>query len=105
MRVRVNPAELLQALNRINPSVGRYRSLREPIIRATAIGRQLHLEGTLDNAADIACVVEVSGECDIPLQAAIRVLGTHRKQPEIVIAAEPGSLWIERMRLPIKTGV
>lgn len=89
------------ALVRLKPRAGRYRSLREPVIQGHAQGKRLYLAGTLDNTSDLPCRVETPGNGLIPLKQALAVLGTYPKGALVRIEASEDLCIIDNLRIPV----
>ncbi len=97
MHATVDAQALRNALLRLKPRTGRFRSLREPAIEINAGGTAVVLVGTLDSGASITAVVHQAGSASIPLEAAIRLLSTYSKGASVMIRSEPGKVWFDKL--------
>lgn len=97
MKVNVDAIELKLALRRLQPA-RRYKSMQEGKVTATAGGSALVLTGTLDSSASVAATVLQAGMAAIPLDQAIRLLGTYRKGSTVTISMEADGLYFDKLR-------
>ncbi len=100
MKVAVDAIELKLALRRLQPA-RRYKSMQEDKVTATAGGTALVLTGTLDSSASVTATVLQAGTAAIPLEQAIRLLGTYRKASTITIRKEADGLYFDKLRFPV----
>lgn len=101
MHVIVNALALKHALKRLQPA-RRYKSMQEPTVMATAGGSALVLVGTLESSASVEAVVHNAGSAHIPLNMAIRLLGTYKKGSALTVRAEPDAVFFDNLRFTIR---
>lgn len=100
MQVTVDAQAFAAALKRLRPS-RKYQSMQEGLITATAGGSALVLMGTLDNSASLDAVVAQAGSTPLPLEAALRLMASYPKRSQVVIRAEAGSVWFDKLKMPV----
>lgn len=71
------------------------------MITATAGGNALILAGTLDSSASVEAIVTQAGTTQLPLEAALRLMATYPKRSQVVVRAEPGAVWFDKLRVPV----
>lgn len=97
MHAVVDASALKQALKGLQPR-GRYKSMQESSVTATAGGAALLLAGTLDSRGWVDAVVHEAGSTQVPLGMAIRLLGTYAKGSTVAIRSEPGAVFFDKLR-------
>lgn len=100
MKVTIDAHELRQALQRLQPS-RRYKSMQESLVTATAGGSALVITGSLDSSASVDAQVHQAGSASIPLEMAIKLLGTYGKGSRIDVRSEPDAIFFDKVRFSL----
>ena len=97
MHVTVDAGALRKTLQCLQPR-RRYKSMQELTVTMTAGGSTLVLTGTLDSSASVEAVVHAAGSTPIPLEMAIKLLGTYKKGGIVSVRSEPGAVFFDKFR-------
>lgn len=100
MRATIDTHALREALRRLQPS-RKYKSMRESLVTATAGGSALVITGSLDSSASVAAEVHQAGIAQIPLDMAIKLLGSYKNGSRILVCSEPGAVFFDKVRFTI----
>lgn len=104
MRVRVGVKEFLALLRTMKPKAAAAKGLRSnPEVRITAGGSTMVLIGDFENSASAPAEVIEPGSGVIPLTSTIRLLTTYPKKAIVELKAEPGVLWLDKLKLTTST--
>lgn len=75
--------------------------MQERMITATAGGNALILAGALESSASVDAIVARAGTTPMPLEAALRLMATYPQRSQVVVRAEPGAVWFDKLRVPV----
>ncbi|WP_027073106.1 MULTISPECIES: hypothetical protein [unclassified Luteimonas] len=75
--------------------------MRQPAVEVTAGGSVLVLFGTLKNSGSVPATVLVPGWAFVPLEAAVRVLGTYPRAVCVTPRTESGRIWLDKLSLSV----